>query len=45
MLTTNIGPEGRKYVPWVFTVFMFILFANLIGHDAVRAGPASIRSP
>jgi F-type H+-transporting ATPase subunit a len=31
MLDTNIGPEGRKYVPWVFTVFMFILFANLIG--------------
>ncbi|MEO7602599.1 MAG: F0F1 ATP synthase subunit A [Sphingomicrobium sp.] len=31
MLDTNVGPEGRKYVPWVFTVFMFILFANLIG--------------
>ena len=31
MLDTNIGPEGRKYVPWVFTVFMFILFANLMG--------------
>jgi F-type H+-transporting ATPase subunit a len=31
MLTTNVGPEGRKYVPWVFTVFMFILIANLIG--------------
>ncbi len=31
MMTTNVGPEGRKYVPWVFTVFMFILFANLIG--------------
>ena len=31
MLETNVGPEGRKYVPWVFTVFMFILFANLIG--------------
>jgi F-type H+-transporting ATPase subunit a len=31
MLSTNVGPEGRKFVPWVFTVFMFILFANLIG--------------
>jgi F-type H+-transporting ATPase subunit a len=31
MLDTNVGPEGRKYVPWVFTIFMFILFANLIG--------------
>ena len=31
MLETNVGPEGRNYVPWVFTVFMFILFANLMG--------------
>ncbi len=31
MVTTNIGPEGRKYIPWVFTVLMFILFANLLG--------------
>jgi len=31
MLLTNVGPEGKKYVPWVFTVFMFILFANLMG--------------
>ncbi|HET9640647.1 MAG TPA: F0F1 ATP synthase subunit A [Allosphingosinicella sp.] len=31
MVTTNIGPEGRKYIPWVFTIFMFILFANLLG--------------
>jgi F-type H+-transporting ATPase subunit a len=31
MLDTNVGPEGRKYVPWVFTVFVFILFANLMG--------------
>ena len=31
MLDTNIGPEGRKYLPWVFTVFVFILFSNLMG--------------
>ena len=31
MMDTNIGPEGRKYLPWVFTVFIFILFANLMG--------------
>jgi F-type H+-transporting ATPase subunit a len=31
MLSTNVGPEGKKYVPWVFTIFMFILFANLLG--------------
>ena len=27
----SIGPEGRKYLPWVFTAFVFILFANWIG--------------
>jgi len=25
---TSIGEEGRKYIPWIFTVFVFILFAN-----------------
>lgn len=31
MLTTNIGPAGKKYVPYIFTIFIFILFANLLG--------------
>lgn len=31
MLEANIGREGRKYVPYVFSLFMFILFANLLG--------------
>lgn len=31
MLSTSVGPEGRKYLPWVFTIFTFILFANLLG--------------
>jgi F-type H+-transporting ATPase subunit a len=31
MMTTNIGPEGRKFTPYVFTLFMFILVANLLG--------------
>jgi F-type H+-transporting ATPase subunit a len=31
MMKTNIGPEGKKYTPWVFTVFIFILFGNLMG--------------
>ncbi len=31
MLDANIGKEGRKYVPYVFTLFMFILFGNLLG--------------
>ncbi len=31
MSLSNIGPEGRKYTPWIFTVFVFILFSNLMG--------------
>jgi F-type H+-transporting ATPase subunit a len=31
MMSTNIGPEGRKFTPYVFSLFMFILFANLLG--------------
>ena len=28
----SIGPEGRKYLPWVFTSFVFLLFANLMAY-------------
>ena len=31
MMSTNIGSEGRKYTPYVFSLFMFILFANIVG--------------
>ena len=31
MLTSNIGPEGKRFVPYVFSLFMFILFANMLG--------------
>lgn len=31
MISTSIGPEGKKYVPYIFTIFMFILFANMLG--------------
>ncbi len=31
MLEANVGEEGRKYVPYIFSLFMFILFANLLG--------------
>lgn len=31
MVHASIGPAGKKYMPWVFTAFMFILFSNLIG--------------
>lgn len=31
MLRDNVGREGREYFPVVFTIFMFILFGNLLG--------------
>jgi F-type H+-transporting ATPase subunit a len=31
MLRTSAGTEGMKFFPFVFTLFMFVLFANLIG--------------
>jgi F-type H+-transporting ATPase subunit a len=31
LLSANVGPEGKRYVPYVFSLFMFILFANLLG--------------
>lgn len=31
MVEASIGKEGRAYLPWVFTAFIFILFANIIG--------------
>ncbi|QIK79409.1 F0F1 ATP synthase subunit A [Sphingomonas piscis] len=31
MMDTNIGPKGRRFTPYVFSLFMFILFANLLG--------------
>jgi F-type H+-transporting ATPase subunit a len=31
MVRDNVGSEGRRYFPFVFTLFMFILFGNLIG--------------
>lgn len=31
LVSDNIGPEGRKFVPWVFTLFSFIMVSNLMG--------------
>ena len=31
MVRDNVGSEGRKYFPFIFSLFMFILFGNLIG--------------
>jgi len=31
MVRSNVGNEGRPYFPFIFTLFMFILFSNLLG--------------
>jgi F-type H+-transporting ATPase subunit a len=31
MLLENIGVEGRRYFPFVFTIFMFVFFCNFLG--------------
>jgi F-type H+-transporting ATPase subunit a len=31
LILNSIGPNGKKYTPWIFTLFMFILFSNLLG--------------
>lgn len=30
MAVSSIGPEGRKFTPWIFTIFTFILFSNYL---------------
>ena len=31
MIRDNVGSEGRRYFPFIFSLFMFILFGNLLG--------------
>ncbi|MDQ2763979.1 MAG: F0F1 ATP synthase subunit A [Pseudomonadota bacterium] len=31
LTTTNIGPEGRRFFPFVFTLFFFVLMGNVLG--------------
>ena len=31
LLRDTVGAEGRKYFPFVFSLFMFILFGNMLG--------------
>ena len=31
MLKDNVGPEGRPFFPFIFTLFMFVLTCNLLG--------------
>jgi F-type H+-transporting ATPase subunit a len=31
MVKVNIGPEGKKFTPYIFSLFVFILVANFLG--------------
>jgi F-type H+-transporting ATPase subunit a len=31
MVRDNVGSAGRQYFPFIFTLFMFVLFGNLLG--------------
>lgn len=31
MLRDNVGSAGRKYFPFIFSLFMFVMFGNLLG--------------
>lgn len=31
MLDENVGPEGRRFVPLLFSIFIFVLVCNLLG--------------
>ncbi len=31
MVRDNVGSEGMRYFPLVFTIFMFVLFSNMLG--------------
>ena len=31
MVKVNIGPEGEKFIPFIFSLFAFILVSNLLG--------------
>jgi len=52
LVTEQIGDEGRRFFPFVFSLFMFILFGNLLGlfpyaftftsHIAVTFGLAAV---
>lgn len=41
MLQENVGSAGRQYFPFIFTLFMFILFANVLGMIPYSFTPTS----
>ena len=47
MLRSSAGKEGMKFFPLVFSLFMFILVANMLGHHSRTSSrsPATSSSP
>ena len=41
MLKENVGNAGRRYFPFIFTLFVFILFCNVIGMIPYSFTPTS----
>jgi len=35
MVRDNVGDGGKKYFPFILTLFIFILFCNVLGHGAL----------
>ena len=31
MVRSNVGSEGRRYFPFIFSIFVFVLFTNMLG--------------
>ena len=31
MVRQNVGSQGKNYFPFIFTIFMFVLFMNMLG--------------
>ncbi len=41
MVRDNVGTEGRRYFPFIFTLFIFILFCNTLGMVPFSFTPTS----
>lgn len=41
MVRENVGPNGRQYFPFIFALFMFILFCNILGMIPFSFTPTS----
>ena len=41
MVRDNVGTEGRRYFPFIFTLFVFILFCNTLGMVPFSFTPTS----